>query len=60
MSAAEEKARPHRQQRDEAVRAAFAAGVKPPTIALATDIHLSNVRKILRETPAAASSAERA
>ncbi len=47
--AAQERADAMRKERDAAVLAAFRAGVKPPTIAAATNMTLSNVRKVLRE-----------
>jgi signal transduction histidine kinase len=47
--AAEAKAKPARVERDGAVMAAYAAGVRPPTIARATGLGLSLVRKIIRE-----------
>jgi hypothetical protein len=47
--ALERKAEPLRQERDRAVHAAFAAGVKPPTIARATGLGLPNTRRILKK-----------
>lgn len=55
------KAAAARVERDDAIVAAFEAGVKPPRIAKATDITLSTVRKVLRDrgvSPAAASTEE--
>ncbi len=55
--AAEAKAQPARRERDAAVVAAFRAGVKPPTIARATEMNVSTVRKVLREAAEAAEGA---